>query len=163
MRTILAVTLLLNCAGCCLNTTRPVTVGRVVDPSNGLGLEGAVVTAHELQSGKYLQSTRPPQPGERVWESPKAEACALTDWQGKFSLPGQQFGPIADHSGYWRIRVHRGDAYDATYDYYYEQKASDGCHPTKDIGTVELHIPPENHTPQFDATPTASQPSGPQH
>ncbi|HXE55833.1 MAG TPA: hypothetical protein VN541_22605 [Tepidisphaeraceae bacterium] len=45
---------------------------------------------------------------------------------------------------------------DAVYDYYYRQQ---GCNPTKDIGTLELHIPPERHTPPPDVTSMPSRKS----
>ena len=118
---IIGVAALLICTGC--DTVRPTVTGIILDERSGVPAGGAIVSI-------------------RKGDSPLAISCAITDWQGKFSLEGDTI-VIAPNEFEYRVRAHRDDLTDAIYDFHYTREPSSFLwfprH--RDIGRLTLRVP----------------------
>jgi hypothetical protein len=126
MRSLTALILLVGSAGC--TTTRPTVTGQIMYGRSGVGMGGVVVTIQESHRPEVLE-------------------CAVTDWRGRFSLKGEQFGPIVSFEDrIYRVHAHRDDHYDLDYAFRYPVQSSSLQFflREKDIGQLELIVRPRS-------------------
>jgi hypothetical protein len=87
--------------------------GRLVNSEQGFGVDGAIVSLHEVGIGV-------PKPGDKVEEKPAAIDCALSGVDGSFSFPFGGPPIIGPSTQRYRLRFHRADYHDAVFDFDYD-------------------------------------------